>query len=522
MKDLYCAYYTESQDITTYMVNKLEVQENDIVLEPSAGEGVFIEALLNKNNAVNVDALDINADAVSILKNKYKDNPNIDIRLTDTLLDIELDRYMDEQLWDKHSNINFDEQINLFNPSGGRYDKVIGNPPYGAWQNYDKRSILKKKYKGQYVKETYSLFLLRCISVLKSGGRLSFIIPDTFLFLNMHEKLRKIILSHTKIEEILIFPSKFFPGVSFGYSNLSIITLERCSSREMALANSVRIIKGFKSPKEFSSLLNGVYPEYLIKYDLKQGEILSNDKSRFMLSQANILSVIKKSSRVIGEVADVVTGFYTGDNKKFIRVDNNEIKGAKHYSIIDKSKVFQSNSLEGLSTANEGFIPFVKSTSTYKYKRNHDSWYVRWDKQAIAFYNTCKKARFQNSQFYFKTGIAVPMVKSKVIRATLMENRVFDQSIVGIFPKNKAYLYYILALMNSDIINEFIRTINPTANNSSNYIKQIPFIEPDLKRKSIIDSLVQKILDLDFEEEIDKMNELHQTLNEYISQIYSL
>ena len=103
-----------------------------------------------------------------------------------------------------------------------------------------------------------------------------------------------------------------------------------------------------------------------------------------------------------------------------------------------------------------------------------------------------------------------------------MENRVFDQSIVGIFPKNQDYLYYILALMNSDIINEFIHTINPTANNSSNYIKQIPFIEPDLKRKSIIDSLVQKILDLDFEEEFDKMSELHQTLNEYISQIYSL
>ena len=521
MKDLYCAYYTESQDITTYMVNKLAVKEYDFVLEPSAGEGVFIEALLNKNDSIKVDALDINADAISILKNKYKDNPNIDIRLTDTLLDIELDRYMDRQLWGEHSNLNFDEQVNLFNPSGGRYDKVIGNPPYGAWQNYDKRSILKKKYKGQYVKETYSLFLLRCISLLKLGGRLSFIIPDTFLFLNMHEKLRKIILSHTKIEEILIFPSQFFPGVSFGYSNLSIITLERCS-REIALTNSVRIIKGFKSSKEFCSLLNGVYPEHLIKYDLKQREILSNDKSRFMLSQDNILSVINKSSKVIGDVADVVTGFYTGDNKKFIRVDNNEIKGAKHYSVIDKSKVFQSTSLEGLDTANEGFIPFVKSASTYKYKRNYDSWYVRWDKHAIALYNTCKKARFQNSQFYFKTGIAVPMVKSKVIRATLMENRVFDQSIVGIFPKNKDYLYYILALMNSDIINEFIHTINPTANNSSNYIKQIPFIEPDLKRKSIIDSLVQKILDLDFEQEFDKMSELHQTLNEYISQIYSL
>ena len=307
MKDLYCAYYTESQDITTYMVNKLAVKEYDFVLEPSAGEGVFIEALLNKNDSIKVDALDINADAISILKNKYKDNPNIDIRLTDTLLDIELDRYMDRQLWGEHSNINSDEQVNLFNLSGGRYDKVIGNPPYGAWQNYDKRSILKKKYKGQYVKETYSLFLLRCISLLKLGGRLSFIIPDTFLFLNMHEKLRKIILSHTKIEEILIFPSKFFPGVSFGYSNLSIITLERCS-REIALTNSVQIIKGFKSPKEFCSLLNGVYPEHLIKYDLNYFYVFK--MCGFVKSLRFVTLVPKRFRRVRYEITQVYVCFY--------------------------------------------------------------------------------------------------------------------------------------------------------------------------------------------------------------------
>lgn len=31
------------------------------------------------------------------------------------------------------------------------------------------------------VKETYTLFLLRCIQLLNDGGRLVFIIPDTFM-----------------------------------------------------------------------------------------------------------------------------------------------------------------------------------------------------------------------------------------------------------------------------------------------------------------------------------------------------
>lgn len=95
-------------------------------------------------------------------------------------------------------------------------------------------------------------------------GRLSFIIPDTYLFLNMHSRLRELIISNTKIDEILIFPSRFFPGVSFGYSNLSIITLERCG-KKTALEHTFRVIQGFNSSSEFATLLGDEkeYPENL-------------------------------------------------------------------------------------------------------------------------------------------------------------------------------------------------------------------------------------------------------------------
>lgn len=247
MKDTLCSYYTESDDITSYMVSKVTVSDGDVILEPSAGEGIFIDELLKTNKSFRVDALDINEAAIKILKEKYKHNSSITVRETDTLLDEELDSYDSgsAQLWIKQADTLLDTQLDCFGSIGGHYDKVIGNPPYGAWQDYKKRDLLKKKYAGQYVKETYSLFLFRCISVLKMNGRLSFIIPDTYLFLNMHKNLRRLLLTKTKIDEILIFPSKFFPGVSFGYSNLSIITLERCNT-DSALENTVRIVVALK------------------------------------------------------------------------------------------------------------------------------------------------------------------------------------------------------------------------------------------------------------------------------------
>ncbi|MDU2211685.1 MAG: hypothetical protein E7E18_10580, partial [Eubacterium sp.] len=101
MKDTLCSYYTESDDITSYMVSKVTVSDGDVILEPSAGEGIFIDELLKTNKSFRVDALDINEAAIKILKEKYKHNSSITVRETDTLLDEELDSYDSgsAQLW---------------------------------------------------------------------------------------------------------------------------------------------------------------------------------------------------------------------------------------------------------------------------------------------------------------------------------------------------------------------------------------------------------------------------------------
>jgi tRNA1(Val) A37 N6-methylase TrmN6 len=501
------------------MTARLGVSDKDLILEPSAGEGIFIDEILKSKKNVHIDALDIDERAIDILNQKYKDNSTVSVRKTDTLFDTELDAYDSMQLWLKQTDTLMDEQLDYYSVIGGHYSKIIGNPPYGAWQDYEKRDLLKKKYAGQYVRETYSLFLLRCLSVLKLHGRLSFIIPDTYLFLNLHSRIREILLTKTKIDEILIFPSKFFPGVSFGYSNLSIITLERCEQDE-AISNMVRIIQGFQSPHEFSCLCGqGRLMEHLKVYKLRQGDILNNLQHRFIIGDNSSVTLLSKKNATLADVADIVTGFYTGNNKKFIRVLDDTVKGAKGYVQIDTEKIYDCNSTQGIDV-DEGYVPYIKSSSKQRYLREKDEWFVRWDTSTVSFYNNDKQARFQNSSFYFNIGVGIPMVKSSTIRAFLMENRVFDQSIVGIFPRDPADLKYILALMNSDSINELIHIINPTANNSSNYVKQLPYIEPDSKTKQNISRLVDVIFSSLREGNQKQAAKIHKTINTIISGIY--
>lgn len=214
MDHVYRSYYTESDPLIHYMTDMLEVGSGMSILEPCAGAGAFVDALLGCELNVDLDLFELNPDAFFLLQNKYKDVDSIKVTLSDTLID---------------------EELELKSSFGGYYDRIIANPPYGGWQEYDRRKSLKRRFPDFYVKETYSLFLVKCIKLLKESGRLVFIIPDTWLNLHMHKKLRSFLLLNTKLKEIALFPSNFFPGVSFGYADLSIITLEKCSNAEDCL-----------------------------------------------------------------------------------------------------------------------------------------------------------------------------------------------------------------------------------------------------------------------------------------------
>ena len=469
----YQAFYTKSTPIVDYMVSKLSLQASDNIFEPCGGDGVFVEAILSENEFAHIDICELNPKSVKVLNDKFSDCPNVTIRECDTLLDTEL----------------------KFNSCfGGIYDKIIANPPYGAWQDYEKRTVLKKMYPELYAKESYGLFLYRCIELLKEDGILSFIIPDTFLNLHMHKALRNHILTKTQIVELALFPSSFFPGVNFGYANLSIITLRKKNDYKECLENEFTVVNGFEDVEQLHNIDN----ENLKTYSFKQEDVFSNPDHAFLIAEnSNVLKLINQSKFKVGDIADCVTGFYSGDDKRFLQVISPDLKNGKNYDLVNADSVntdYKNNAeiLNGIETE-QHFLPIVKGGNT-KYLKP-ESWFMNWSKEAVQHSKADKKARFQNPKYYFKFGIGVPMISSSSITASLIENKLFDQSIVGIFPKDESLTYYLLAFFNSPTCNKLIRTINPSANNPANYIKKIPFIIPEKSALELITAKTKNIID---------------------------
>lgn len=470
------AFYTNCNYITSYMVSLLDLKRGSSILEPCAGDGAFIDQILSDGHEGKIQLYDMNPESIENLNNKYHSIRNISIELEDFVFQISFEKY----------------------------DRIIANPPYGAYQSPEKRKQLKKMYPNVYAKETYGVFLIRSLEMLSDGGKLVFVIPDTYLTLHMHEGLRAELVNNYTIDSITLFPSKFFPGVNFGYAGLSIIEI---TNTKPSTEHEFEVYDGLKSQSELSEILDNK-KKYEV-YQLSYSDIRNTPSFAFLSKKDEwVTNILKSCDLTIGDACSVVTGFYSGNDAKYLRRSSSVTRGVKKYLEVSESEIYVNSlknekPLDGLGGVRH-WVPIVKGGNRRFYKPSE--WFMDWSKEAIHDYKVVnkKKARFQNSQFYFCDGIGIPMVSSSAITGALIDGRLFDQSIVGVFPKEgyEHLLLYFLGFFNSKVCNSLIRTINASTNNSSNYIKKLPLIIPDDEALSSVNYQVDKLVKKSKEYEI--------------------
>jgi hypothetical protein len=284
------------------------------------------------------------------------------------------------------------------------------------------------------------------------------------------------------------------------------------------LNNEFKVLNSFKIVEQLAN----VNENELKVFTFTQKEILSNPDHAFLISDnTDIALAINNSKLKVGDIANCVTGFYSGDDKTFLQVNSPDLKNGKNYDLVEANSVNRnyeniSDILDGIE-GEKHFLPIVKGGNVKFLKP--EGWFMNWSKKAVSHYKKDKKSRFQNPQYYFKYGIGVPMISSSSITASLIENKLFDQSIVGIFPKDKALTFYLLAFFNSPTCNKLIRTINPSAHNPANYIKKIPFIQPTDNQLKYIDNTVSEIIN-SIKKTGSYNEELEKELNEIIKTVY--
>lgn len=158
-----------------------------------------------------------------------------------------------------------------------RFDRIIGNPPYKSIMGKKKdKDIYRNKYpqlEGKF--DLYILFIIKCLSLLKKGGVLKFVIPTSFINVMSYNNVRKFIVENYTIVNIIHFSTNKWLNTTQRSMGIVIKSEKPVNYNhsiffgELCLINDKKSICILQKYKKFSSLKdNG--------FNIKTGEVVWN------------------------------------------------------------------------------------------------------------------------------------------------------------------------------------------------------------------------------------------------------
>jgi len=171
-KQKYGQYFTSEEMSKNIIkrVNNFKNIEGD-VLEPSFGDGSFINPLLN---------YDVNIDAFEVDKDIFKNIDGVNTELKDFILDT----------------------------SNKKYDFIVGNPPYieltYSFYDEEKRNEILDKYKkicSGRLNLTH-IFLYKSFNMIKKDGIIAYLLPSSILTSPYYSNIRMMIYKYFEIKYV--------------------------------------------------------------------------------------------------------------------------------------------------------------------------------------------------------------------------------------------------------------------------------------------------------------------------------
>lgn len=342
--------------------------------------------------------------------------------------------------------LNFSE---VFQEKGG-FDVVMANPPYGiVFDNKLKRSYEIKFDSFLRNNDIYVAFYEHSLNILKNNGSLVYITPNTFLNGDYFKKVRQLIISKTKIGEIIDY--KEFP--IFADPTVFVSILSCIKSDKINYPYSYTI----KTPIDsIENLLNNV------------SEIITSTEVK-LKSQNFILNKILNTLKV-----DLL------DNRFYIK------DVGFNYWTEGKGKKRDGNSigdrvLYGGEKKHNKDIAFLKGRDIQKFYFRKPTNYLKYDYDKY-LNKKIDTFRFSEDFLKMKPKLIYRQTSDHIVATIDYEANYLDKTVHLIVPKanNDLDIKFILAILNSTLADYLYRYISQEREGrtfsqvKTTYIKQIP------------------------------------------------
>jgi type II restriction/modification system DNA methylase subunit YeeA len=210
------------------------------------------------------------------------------------------------------------------------FDAVIGNPPWVSFglRDVGKLSATEKQYlqnnyeTAEYKISTFPLFIEKAVSLCRTGGRQSFIVPDSFLLGMYFENTRDFIINSTNLNKLNLIMEDFWKDAEIGRSvvySLSVMGEE--NQTEIGIAETLEDF----AEEEFPT--DRIPQSYFENQYRQQFRIIVDPVQR------DIIEKVESQNSVMGDIGE----FYSGCIGRYGQKTIKSKEKRDRYTIEDRS-----------------------------------------------------------------------------------------------------------------------------------------------------------------------------------------
>jgi len=378
---------------------------------------------------------------------------------------LELKKYFGDDYY-KVKPFNWDEEFKTIMKDEGGFDVVIGNPPWVSLKGKHKSMDLPDNYLSYffekyncdtYMPNIYELFIRRSVTLIRRNGFFSFIVPDRLCANRQFITLRKYILEEFSL--INLWFKAPFPGIIAD-------TLIFVIKKERKLNTVTEIIEQSKS----------------VVIKIPQEVFYSTADYMFFYIEENLYNIFKK-------------------------IRSNPLIMSLNQMILSTSGCGAKSGQITKNKENDRQIEILKGESILRYRVRYKFWFEFSDKYLSGRTRDEKKLGKKYKVLLRKTG-------SDLI-ATFDDSGIYpEQSLYFLYTEenNKKELFlYILAILNSRLMNNYYKNFAVTNRDSTPQLKNM-----DLDKFPIREINFSKISDKCFHDNLVLLVEVMLDLNKKV------
>lgn len=386
---------------------------------------------------------------------------------------------MDSDYWYRETYpamIKLAKQANIMSK---KYAVVCTNPPYMNKLDGQLKKFVVEKYKP-YSGDLFSVFMYKNFDYCKPNGYSAFMTPFVWMFIKTYEQLREYIINEKSITSLIQMEYSAFEEATVPICSF---VLKNGKETETGLYFKLSDFKGgmeIQKRKVLESLLDKECG-YFYETSEENFSKIPGSPIAYWVSEDLIKTFINYP--LLKGIAKPRKGLDSADNDRFTR----------YWHEVSRAKTsFSSESREEAKATFKKWFPLNSGGNFRKWYGNFEK-VINWENDGYEL-NNFKRAYIRAKEYYFQSGISWTKISSSKLGVRYApKGLIFDSAGQSLFPDKKD-IYYILALLCSNISFEILKILNPTLNYQVGDFERIP-IKVSEKNKEHVNHLAQQNID---------------------------